>query len=262
MKKFHISNYKKGFVFSLVLHAALVATLFIDTTKELKQPENQKLVSLSLSSFALPQKIQETAKPIQEPAKVAKAEPVIKKEQKVCKPKAKKSTKQKKHYKKEALVKEEVVEQEIANEEVVAKQEPVQETPKVQEESKEELVKNEATPQTSQETQELAASSAAPSAQSLEKEFVQTNFEIIRNLVLENLKYPHMAKRMQQTGIVQLMLVIDAHGKLIDIVLKNSSGHKLLDKSAMSAAERLADLVLPAPNTTSRIMLPIAFALN
>ncbi|MDD2567426.1 MAG: energy transducer TonB, partial [Thiovulaceae bacterium] len=101
-----------------------------------------------------------------------------------------------------------------------------------------------------------------PSAATLEEEFVKTNFEIIRDMVLANLKYPNMAKRMGQTGIVELILVIDTSGKLLEVMLQKSSGYKLLDKSALQAATRLSEAILPNPQAVSRVVLPVAFALN
>jgi periplasmic protein TonB len=81
-------------------------------------------------------------------------------------------------------------------------------------------------------------------------------------MLLAYVNYPNMAKRMGQTGIVELMLTIDTSGKLIDVYVQNSSGHKLLDKNAIKAAKHLAKLQLPVPKSKSNILIPIAFRLN
>ncbi|MBN2965110.1 energy transducer TonB [Sulfurospirillum sp. T05] len=98
---------------------------------------------------------------------------------------------------------------------------------------------------------------AAASAQ-----FVQTNFTIIRDMVLRNLVYPNIARRMGQTGVVEMTLVIDKKGKLKEYFVSKSSGHKTLDTAALRSVERVAKADFPKPKSTSTVILPIGFRLN
>jgi len=262
MRLLKISNYKKGFLLSLALHSILLfAVAYESSTPTKSTPQQSNKISISLSSFA-PQK--EMQKPQVAPAPPkANREKIVKNE----KPKEqKKHTAPKKPQlaKKQVEVKKTPIEpQKIQKEEQIQEQEqelvqsePIQKEPlKETQESTQKVA--DATP-----TPELPKESQEPSAASLQEEFIAANFEVIRSMVLENLKYPHLAKRMRQTGIVELLLVINEQGKLIDISLEHSSGYKLLDKSALKAAEYLAEMTLPAPKNTSRILLPVAFALN
>lgn len=93
-------------------------------------------------------------------------------------------------------------------------------------------------------------------------QFVQTNFTIIRDMVLRNLIYPNIARRMGQTGVVEMTLVIDSQGKLREYFISKSSDHSALDTAALRAVERVAQADFPKPKTTSTIILPIGFRLN
>jgi protein TonB len=240
MSKGHKNNNLKGFGISFGVHAAILAVILYTSSQEsVANAVQEKFVTISLSSFELP-KPQETVQPkVQPKPKKVEPKPEVKKEvPKPC-PKPKKEQAQ------------EVVQEQLSEPEVI---EEVQEV--VQEEIVEQVEAIETAAAEPLETTPM------PSAATLEEEFVKTNFEIIRDMVLANLKYPNMAKRMGQTGIVELILVIDTSGKLLDVMLQKSSGYKLLDKSALQAATRLSEAILPNPQAVSRVVLPVAFALN
>jgi periplasmic protein TonB len=97
---------------------------------------------------------------------------------------------------------------------------------------------------------------------SKQKDFVRTNFGIIRDKVLKNLIYPRMAKRMGHVGTVEATLVISMDGRLIAYYITRSSGSKLLDKAAMQALQKIKNDTFPKPVQQTRIALPIGFELN
>jgi protein TonB len=238
------NNNLKGFSISFGVHAAILAVILYTSSQEsVANAVQEKFVTISLSSFELP-KPQETVQPKAEPTP-KKTQPKLEVKKEVPKP-CPKPKKEKAH---------EVVQEQIAEPEVI---EEVQE--EVAEVVQEEIVEQVEAIETA--AAEPLETTPMPSAATLEEEFVKTNFEIIRDMVLANLKYPNMAKRMGQTGIVELILVIDTSGKLLDVMLQKSSGYKLLDKSALQAATRLSEAVLPNPQAVSRVVLPVAFALN
>jgi|GEM_PF-937214 len=281
MKKFQLSDYKKGVVFSLFLHAVLLFAIFYEYKEETKAATlpQQKAHTISLSSFTMPTELPKVAKPIEKPVlkkPVCKKKPTEKKKklakQKTDHKKYKKNMKRKEFVQKEKIEKQkpepkeeikEVAEVTPPEKQIEKEEKEVQKVAEVTPEKKTPVEEIKEVAQTTQTQQAVTKKESQQiSAASLEKEFVATNFEIIRALILENLKYPYMAKRMNQTGIVKLMLVINPHGKLINVSLEDSSGHKLLDKSALKAANYLAEMTLPVPKATSRIILPVTFALN
>ena len=56
-----------------------------------------------------------------------------------------------------------------------------------------------------------------------------------------NLNYPDQARRDKLSGTLILDVTIDAKGKLLNIDLRKSSGHKILD----DAAQRIVKLAAP-----------------
>jgi protein TonB len=233
-------NNKKAFFLSSSLHAMMLFALLYVADIELKSAHSEAPQAMSLSCFTLPQVVHEP-----------KVEPVVPVQKAQPKPKKVEPKQEVKKVIEKAnpieQVKEIVPVQEVV-EEVIETQEVVEATEVVEEVVQQEVV--------------AVASEQIQTQQQLQETYAQTNFEIIRALVLENLKYPSMAKRMGQVGVVQLVLVIDETGKLLDSFLEKSSGYKLLDKSALKAAHRLYAMELPKPQTLSKIVLPVEFAIN
>lgn len=90
----------------------------------------------------------------------------------------------------------------------------------------------------------------------------KTDYAIIRNRVLSNLVYPNVAKRMSWQGIAQIALKIDPNGKLVSAKIDRSSGKTILDEAALRAAMELKNSLLPRPQTTVTIILPVSFKLK
>jgi protein TonB len=98
--------------------------------------------------------------------------------------------------------------------------------------------------------------------QQMQKAFVQSNFAIIRDMVLSNLTYPKMAKRMGHTGIVEVTLVVSQKGMLKRYFVSKSSGSKMLDGAALEAVEKIKHAAFPKPPKHTTIILPIGFELS
>jgi protein TonB len=246
---------KKAFILSIFLHSALFGSYFLYTKPEVVETKSSSpAIAMQLSSFELPKKNLEKPienKPKERPKKEHKPEKKIVKKQKV-KPKPV----EKQIVKKEAILpKKKPIKKEIETvQEVVEKQEIIKpentEVAIAQEIQKKESI---------QEKLRLEKEQQAKMAQ---QQFMQTNFDIIRNKVFSHLIYPNTAKRMGWTGVIELALVIDSNGKLIDISIHKSSNKKMLDEAAIKAAKKIQKEQLPKPQITSTIILPIAFKLS
>lgn len=66
---------------------------------------------------------------------------------------------------------------------------------------------------------------------------VELYSRIIQKRILENLIYPDNAKQAGFQGSVKLSVHLSYLGKLLDVALKDSSGYKMLDDSALAAAK-------------------------
>ncbi len=88
---------------------------------------------------------------------------------------------------------------------------------------------------------------------------------MVQQLILKNVAYPMEAKRANISGQVVLSLHILSTGQLVNVVVSDSSGHKLLDNVAVYTVKRLAPFpVFPGSLTLKEIWveIPIAYQLN
>lgn len=234
----------KAYVISFLIHSLgfFVYLFLINTKIEPTLKEQSVLFEISLAQF------QEEISPVK--SEVVKQEVIKPIEPEVVKPIvekpaiAKPIAKPIKEAVKEPIIKpvEPIVEQVV---------EPI--TPQQEQSIQEPVVNN---------TTQTPAQEAVVSKEVITKDFVETNFTIIRDMVLKNLVYPKSAQRMNQTGVVELTLVIDPQGKLIEYFVSKNSNFKALDKAAFQSVEKTANALFPKPQTTSTIVLPVSFRLN
>lgn len=88
----------------------------------------------------------------------------------------------------------------------------------------------------------------------------EIDYEHIRGLVKEHLKYPVSARRLEKEGVAEISFVLSEAGAK-EIVVTKSSGHLTLDKAAVSA---VYDALSAFKNIKREIMvtIPIVFELN
>ena len=233
------NNELRGIFLSLLIHSSLIGAVFVYQDKPQKVASEKKVVSLDLMSYKLPKKVEETPKPQEKPKPIKKPEPIKKNKPKEVKkePKPHKPVEPKKEIvepKVEEVVKEEIVKEEIVPKEIIQPKEvqkPLETKPAINEEMQKQV-------------------------------FIKTNFAIIRDMVLSNLSYPSIAKRMGWTGVAKVELQVDATGKLLHVKIVQSSGKKALDEAALRAAEQLKEKTLPKPQSLTTIILPISFDLR
>lgn len=77
-------------------------------------------------------------------------------------------------------------------------------------------------------------------------------------------RYPPLAKKMHQEGLVMLMVEVDRKGMPVKVEVKQSSGYQLLDQVALEAVrhwrfqpERIGDIPIE-----SKVTIPIRFRLE
>jgi TonB family protein len=75
--------------------------------------------------------------------------------------------------------------------------------------------------------------------------------------IMREIDYPPLARRMGMQGTVSFQLDTDADGKVSQMVLLQSSGYDLLDRTA---AERLRSWTFPFYNR--RFIIPVRFVLQ
>ncbi|MCX6051017.1 MAG: energy transducer TonB [Campylobacterales bacterium] len=227
-----IGHETKALVFSLVVHFLLLCTYLFYFYEQKKVPHEPIFIPLNLLAYQPPAPLQ----PMVEAKEVieSKSEP---------KPEPKKIEKvlpTKKHV-------EQVVQMKA--------QKPVEEAIKpIEKEIIEEVITPSSIKEEKVDKQKMIVEQ--------QEKFIQTNFSLIRDMALANLIYPNTARRMGWSGIVEVRLVIDTDGKLLEAIVVKSSGRELLDTTALESVLSLKDKVLPKPQSVSTIILPIAFSLK
>lgn len=228
-----------GLLFGVIVYYSLQESEPLDTPEA---PSTMRIVAYTPTPQKAPEPIvKPQPKPKPKPKPKSKPKKIIEPKLKV--PLQKIEKKEEPKPEPEPIVEPEIVEEQI---EKPVELEPVEEMP----------------PPPPQKTPEqLAQEQQIREAAELE-EYVGVNFSSIRDMALKNLIYPRMAKKMGWSGVVEIKLIVDTNGKLVDASIFKSSGRELLDKSALKAALSLKDEVLPKPKSRSEIILPIAFRLR
>jgi protein TonB len=216
----------KGLVGSLLIHSSLVVGYLLYAQDEPKKiADKEKIITINIQNYNLPKQniLKHEPTPIEKAKQKPKIKPIEKKKE-ILKPKIEPKEEVEKPIKD---VTEQEVKTEVFQSNIVEKPQDTKDTIQMQQEA-----------------------------------FIQTNFTIIRNMVLSNLSYPNIARKMGWQGVVSVRLVVDANGILISYSITESSGKKHLDQAALDAVESIKHNILPKPKTETAIILPIGFKLQ
>lgn len=91
-------------------------------------------------------------------------------------------------------------------------------------------------------------------------QYAQQNFRAVSGLVYANLYYPLEARRNGWEGTVIVNFWIYPDGTIHRIVLRQASGHPILDQSAREAIAGLENL--PRPATPVSLTIPVHFRIR
>ncbi len=260
MAFFFKKNESKGIFFSLLIHTTLLGAFLADKDDPVKIADKEKMVAVDLTCTHLLKEVPSKTKP----------EPVVKKEEKpkkqekpkeILKPETKEKT-VKKEIKKHKPIIEKKTEKKILKKEqpkTVQKKEKIikKEIKKEIEEKKNDDIKKKPEKEVNKNIKNTIQDKKVQ-----KQSFIKTNFAVIRDMVLSNLKYPSIAKRMGWSGSVKLKLVVDTSGKIIHYSIAGSSNKKQLDNAALEAVKTILRETLPKPKTKTTIILPVLFKLH
>ncbi len=93
-----------------------------------------------------------------------------------------------------------------------------------------------------------------------DEEYCQANFDVIRDSILGNLRYPVLARRKGWSGLVEVAFMIAPDGSVGELRIQASSGFPALDNEAMTAIRRSAPF--PPPRMAALLVMPVNFQLN
>jgi pilus assembly protein CpaC len=87
----------------------------------------------------------------------------------------------------------------------------------------------------------------------------------VQEKIAQAIIFPEEAKKYKWQGVVRLELIILSDGSLTEAVVKESSGHDVLDVSALSAAKVQAPYLAFPPDVTSQMLsidVPVVYSLD
>lgn len=90
--------------------------------------------------------------------------------------------------------------------------------------------------------------------------YVRQNFAGVSGLIHANLYYPRIARQNGWQGAVTINFWVLVDGSVRDVGVRQSSGHRVLDESALEAVRSLAHL--PPPPVPVLLTVPVQFRLR
>jgi protein TonB len=90
--------------------------------------------------------------------------------------------------------------------------------------------------------------------------YLNENYAYIRDRILKNVGYPDMARRNDWQGKVVLSFIVTPDGSVRDLRILQSSGHRILDRSAMETVRDSAPF--PRPPGEAQLVIPITYRLE
>jgi periplasmic protein TonB len=90
--------------------------------------------------------------------------------------------------------------------------------------------------------------------------YLKEHYQYIRDLILKNLVYPAMAKKMGWEGKVIVSFVITESGMAESLKVTSSSGHSALDDNVIETIKQVQPF--PRPPAPARIDIPIKYHLD
>jgi protein TonB len=105
------------------------------------------------------------------------------------------------------------------------------------------------------------AGSGSRAVTSYEKtKYIKAHYSYIKDLVFKHLIYPAKARKMGWEGKVITSFIVSSAGNAKDVRIAKSSGHQILDESAVRAINDASPF--PKPPAEAQIIIPILYRLN
>jgi len=90
--------------------------------------------------------------------------------------------------------------------------------------------------------------------------YLREHFVYIRDLIMKNLKYPEVARKLGWKGAVTVSFVVLESGAAYNIKVIKSSGHDILDKAVIKTIQETQPF--PKPPVKAELTIPIVFRLE
>jgi len=94
----------------------------------------------------------------------------------------------------------------------------------------------------------------------LRQRYISEHFAYIKEMIQNNLTYPHMAKKFRWTGKVIVSFIVFENGHADHIKILKSSGHDMLDNNVIHTIEAISPF--PKPPVKAELRMPIIYQIE
>jgi len=98
------------------------------------------------------------------------------------------------------------------------------------------------------------------SAESLKNWYLSEHFAYIRDLILKNITYPPLAKKIGWQGKVMVSFIIMEDGRVTNMKIVKSSGHAVLDRNVLETIREVQPF--PKPPVRAELFIPVNYVLK
>ena len=94
----------------------------------------------------------------------------------------------------------------------------------------------------------------------LKNQYLREHFTYIRDLILKNITYPPLAKKVGWQGRVLVSFIIMEDGRVTNIKIVKSSGHAVLDRNVLETIREVQPF--PKPPVRAELFIPVNYVLK
>ncbi len=105
-----------------------------------------------------------------------------------------------------------------------------------------------------------AGTGRGESAESLRRRYLKEHFAYIRDLIVRNLSYPSMARKLGWCGGVTVSFVVRIDGRAEKIRVLKNSGYDILDQNVVQTIKQVEPF--PKPPVKAELTIPVVYRLE
>lgn len=98
------------------------------------------------------------------------------------------------------------------------------------------------------------------SLEGLKNQYLREHFTYIRDLILKNITYPPLAKKVGWQGRVLVSFIVMEDGRVTNIKIVKSSGHAVLDRNVLETIREVQPF--PKPPVRAELFIPVNYVLK
>jgi protein TonB len=107
---------------------------------------------------------------------------------------------------------------------------------------------------------EIVSVASKPSHEEAKKRYLKEHFTYIRDIIMKNLSYPHIARKRGWSGKVTVSFVVREDGNVENEKVVEGSGFSVLDNNAVETIKKACPF--PRPPAKAELIIPVVYRLE